>query len=951
MAKAVEFWHQVRHGFEEALLLEGEERARWLAQAPGPVRAEVEAMLGWHQEAGGFLESPATLMLVAPAPERIGNYRVVGELGSGGMGSVFRAVRADGLYDKEVALKLLEAGPGNRELVARFRAERRILAQLDHPNIAKLLDGGATEDGRPYFVMERVEGRPIDRHCAEQRLGLEARVRLFLKVCSAVAFAHQNLVVHRDLKPSNLLITAEGEPKLLDFGIAKLIDPEGAGGSPLATAEGMGPLTPAYASPEQVLGQPIGSLADVYSLGVLLYELLAGARLLEAESRPLVEVLWAVVHERPRPASETARLRGDARRARRLAGDLDNVLARALEKEPARRYASVSELAADLEAWLGGWPVRARPATFGYRTAKLLRRHRGASIAAAVALVAALAFVVALWRQREALLEREGQLTLERNRAEAVSGFLTGVFEMPDPTFSAGETVTARELLDRGVAEIDQRLAAQPEARAELLLTMARTYRNLGLPKSAEPLAARALEARRGLAGGDPVGEDAVGLAAAVHEQAEIATQLGRYAEGREQALRALELRRQVRPGSAQELESLALLARIDKHLGRYEESDREIVEALALARRLGDDEALSLLLVRFADLERARDRRQSAEALLREALELRRRSARPIEPRTALVWNDLALVLLEQGKLGEAEAAFTEAQALEDRLFAGPHPIQANTLHNLGLLRQEQGRFDEAEALYRRSLEMARATFGPAHAAVATTLHKLGALAALRNRQAEAEALLRQALDVRRRVLPADHADVAATLNDLGLCQQAQGQLEQAGETLGEALERARGALGETHSEVAIVLNNLGLLAQDQGDRAGARDYYRRAIATHRASGGAKPQDLAAALHNLGSLAREEGDLAAARESFESALEVLLADLGDDHLRVAMCRLSLADVDLAGGRPARAEQLARRALAVLAHVLPAGDPWRDAAGRILDRARTAVAGAAPARR
>ncbi|HEX4955315.1 MAG TPA: serine/threonine-protein kinase [Thermoanaerobaculia bacterium] len=928
----------MRDSFEDALLHESEERVRWLARLEPPVRSEVEAMLGWHDEAGGFLEAPAALMLTLPIPERVGNYRIVGELGTGGMGSVFRAVRADELYEKEVAVKLLEAGPGNRDLVSRFRAERRILAQLDHPNVAKLLDGGASEDGRPYFVMELVDGQPIDRHCDGQSLGLEARVRLFLKVCSAVAYAHQNLVVHRDLKPSNLLITADGEPKLLDFGIAKLLAPESSEGALLVTAEGMGPLTPAYASPEQVLGQPIGSLADVYSLGVLLYELLAGSRPIDVEGRPLVEVLWAVAHEPPRPASQAARQAGHPRRARRLAGDLDNILARALEKEPSRRYGSVVELAADLEAWLEGRPVRARPSTFGYRTGKLLRRHRGAAIAAALALAAALGFVLTLWRQREELLEREQQLTRERNRAEAVSTFLTGVFEMPDPTFSAGESVSARQLLDRGVAEIDLRLAGEPEARADLLLTMARTYRNLGLPTSAEPLAARALEIRRGLTGAEPgaIGE-------ILQEQAEIATLLGRYSEAGEQARRALELRRTAAPRPGREVENLVLLARIEKYLGRYEESGRLFQEALGRARSLGDDEALSHLLVRFAELERARDHRTRAEALLREALELRRRSARPVEPRAALVWNDLGLVLLEQGKLEQAEAALAQAQTLEAQLFDAPHPIQANTLHNLALLRQEQGRFDQAEALYRRSLEIARVTFGPEHAVVATTLHKLGALASLRNRYAEAEALLREALALRRRLLPADHADIAATLTDLGLCQQARGHLEAAGETLREALERSRAALGEAHSEVAIVLNNLGLLAHVQGNRTEARDLYRRAIATHRASGGAKPQDLAAALHNLGSLAREDGDLAAARESFGSALEVLLQHLGEDHLRVAMCRLSLADVEVAAGRPAEGEKLARRALAVLAGALPEGDPWRLAAGRILDRARAAL--------
>ena len=419
--------------FHAALALEGAAREAFLEEACATdrgLRAEVERLLSAHARAGDFIGSPA----VAPpatwagaeegAGRRIGPYSIVRELGRGGMGAVYLAERADGQYQHRVALKLIKRGMDTEQVLARFRSERQILASLDHPNIARLLDGGSTDQGLPFFAMEYIEGEPIDTYAGRAGLSVEDRLRLFLQVCGAVAYAHQNLVIHRDIKPLNILVTSEGTPKLLDFGIAKVLHP---GGEETSTVTSMRLLTPEYASPEQVEGRHATTVSDVYALGVVLYELLTGRSPYRLRSRTPQEVVEAVRTtdpERPSQAGDDEKVR------RRLRGDLDTILLTALRKEPGRRYQSVEQFGADVRRHLEGMPVLARPDTFGYRAGKFVRRNRVPVAAGSLVVLALVAGTVATAYQ--AHQARVAQARAERRFADVRKLAHTVLFDYHD---------------------------------------------------------------------------------------------------------------------------------------------------------------------------------------------------------------------------------------------------------------------------------------------------------------------------------------------------------------------------------------------------------------------------------------------------------------------------------------------------------------------------------------
>jgi tRNA A-37 threonylcarbamoyl transferase component Bud32 len=476
--------HQrLKEVFEAALPLSAEQRARFLGKACGDddeVRREAESLLAAHDAAGSFIESPA----VAAAPalgddpllgRTLGPWRLVGEIARGGMGVVYRAVRDDASFDKEAAVKLLPADVGTSLALSRFRAERSILARLDHPGIARLLDGGTAPDGRPYYVMELVEGEWIDRYCDHRALDVRERLRLFAAVCDAVHYAHQNLVLHRDLKPGNILVTADGRPRLLDFGIAKLLDPEDESARE-ATVTELRALTPRYASPEQVTGASLTTASDVYSLGVLLYELLSGRPPYEIRTRSPEELVRVVCREEPdRPSAALRRTASSAGtppplsapaprwpiEPQEIEGDLDWIALKALRKEPERRYASARELAEDVRRHLDGRPVLARPDTFGYRAGKLVRRHRVATAGVSLALAAVvLGLLVSAWQWRRA----EAAHAEAERRFEDVRRLAGGLlFEVHDAIERLpGSTPVRALIVNRGVEYLDRLAASSP---------------------------------------------------------------------------------------------------------------------------------------------------------------------------------------------------------------------------------------------------------------------------------------------------------------------------------------------------------------------------------------------------------------------------------------------------------------------------------------------------------
>ena len=794
-------WRQVDRVLEAALELSTAERPPYLDAACGgdaELRREVEQLLRAEEDARSFLETPPSDEVVAEAlkgPQegrRVGAYRLLRRIGEGGMSTVYLARRDDDQYRREVAVKLLRRGFETPELLHRFRTERQILAGLEHPSIARLYDGGTDEDGCPFLVMEFVRGLPIDLYCDRERLPVDARLRLFQEVCAAVRHAHQNLLVHRDLKPANILVASEGEVKLLDFGIAKHLDAGKQGTESLHTRTGLRPMTPSYASPEQVRGAAITTATDVYALGVLLYGLLCGRGPYQLAEDLAHELERAILEQEPRrpsdaltragePSAEAiARARDTTPRelARRLEGDLDTIVLTALRKQPERRYGSAQELADDVERHLTARPVAARPDTVAYRVGKFVRRNTLAVVAACALLSVLVAFSVVTHRQSVRIGRERDIAQHERQQAQQVSDFLLKLFERSDPTDADRADLTLRQVLDRGVAEIDD-LADQPELQSAYMTVLGKVYRGLGLFDVAAGLLERAVEQRRDLSGGDHVE-----VAASLNELASLYQDQGDYERAETIFREALAIRRRLlgvsHPEVAQSLNNLALLRYVQ---GDHESAETHLREALEMTRELSAGEASHDVLAAAANLALVLHEKgdyEEAEPLYREILERRRRlGAESYDLAVSL--NNLAMLLLDQGALESAEPLFQESLALRRRLFGDEHPHVALALYNFGLLRHEEGDYEAAERLFADALALGRELQGEDHPRVANVLTSLARLYLATGRIEGAERLSRQALDVYRRKLPPVHFRTAYAETVLGGCLTELGRMEEA--------------------------------------------------------------------------------------------------------------------------------------------------------------------------
>ena len=838
-----ERWQRVQDLFHVALeqpTAQLEEHLATLDEEPEVVD-EVRALLAADSQVADRFERAieGTFALAAedaePERRRIGPYRVLGELGRGGLSTVYLGERDDADYRLRVAIKVVKRGMDTREILGRLRQERRILAGLDHPHIARLIDGGSTDDGLPYFVMEHIEGEPIDTYCESRQLDLDARLELFRKVCDAVHYAHRNLVIHRDIKPANILVTDDGTPKLLDFGIAKLLAHDDDPAVPTATAAGLRLLTPEYASPEQVRGEPLTTASDVYSLGVLLFRLLTGAHPYQLDRGRIGDVERVVCEvdpDRPRTVvgQQTAELvssggapsgedttRGDLWRwRRRLRGDLDTIVLKALRKEPERRFGTAEQLSADLGRHLAGQPVTSRADTFSYRTGKFLRRHRLAVATAAVVTGSLLiGLVTTIHQARRAERERQraeillDESRVQNRRAERVSDFLEELFEISDPSEAKGNRVTAREILDQGAARIAGGLATEPSLQADLLETMGRVYRNLGL-----------------------------------------------YARGQELVEQALENRRSVGEGDAHIATTLALLASMEQLQGHHE----------------------------------------AAENTLRRTLVLRRAALPSSDPAVAETLNDLGASAIRRERFDEAGPLLEEALVLRRAALGEDHVEVAETLNNLAVLHYRQKRLAEAEPLFRRSLEIRRQAFGEEHQKVARILNNLAAVVQGLGRLDEAEELQREVVALRRKLLGPDHPELANSLNNLAQLERQRGELAKAQEHYTEALEIFRRSLGDEYPGLAVVTYNLGEVLLEQRRYSEASTVLEDSVARRRQVFGDSHVRLSYPLTLLGRAALEQGDLAAAKTALRQALDLQVGTLGDDDPDLVETRRLLAE-------------------------------------------------------
>jgi serine/threonine-protein kinase len=742
-------WDRIAGIFDRALDVDGPDRAALLDQLCGSdrtIRHEVEDMLEAHDQSPGLIaerrlvSGPGTLGAAAggldgslPEGARVGAYRVVSPVGAGGMGDVYRAERADGAYRQTVALKVLRPGYRTAEMVRRFRIEREALARLTHPGIATILDGGALDDGRPYLVLELVPGVPVTTYCAERALSIRDRLVLFLRIVNTVQFAHGRLVVHRDLKPSNILVQPDGAPRLLDFGIAKLLDLSTDASLGLATTPEVRLLTPEYAAPEQLRGEPPTTATDIYALGVLLFEMLTGARPFPAAGRT-VSALEQAILESPPPAPSS--VAPTTAVARQLRGDLDRIVLMALKKEPERRYVSAAQLGDDVERYLAGRPVSARPDSVRYRFGKFVRRNRAVVVgAAAVALLIAGFGTMAAVQARRTARERD-RADRERATAEDVLGILTGLFERADPNkHPGGDTLRVTSLLD----EAERQVAgiADPPRQAALERAVGRMRVARGEYRQGIALLRSAYEQRRRLFGRDDI------EAARIHH--EIATSIAAY-EGDAPARPLLdssltELRRllgdrtdEVRRATSDLLmvtfDSVAARPLLDRlaELDRTSPTHDPIVIAEELNRR---------------GSERVDARRyDDAAALFRASLDVLHRHLPPEHEDVRTVDRNLAATLYMGGHLDAAERMQRAAIALEERL-RGSAITRAMTHEALALTMVAKGRADSAEVHEREALRLFRDGAAPEHWRIWSAQRNLAFITAARGRVAEGLALL----------------------------------------------------------------------------------------------------------------------------------------------------------------------------------------------------------------
>jgi serine/threonine-protein kinase len=906
----------LRRLFEEVCDLPVDERRAHLAKsgADTALAAEVEALISSETRELKRVVAPVAALLHAMPEtelgvgERIGAWRLVERLASGGMGAVYLAERADGHFTQQAAIKLLRGFP-TADALARLAAERQMLAGLQHPHIARLIDGGATPGGQPYLVMEYVDGVQIDRSCRERGLDLPARLRLFRNVCRAVAFAHQRLIVHCDLKPSNVLVRADGAPVLLDFGIARALDlsREGAPGDAF--------FTPGYASPEQIDGAAVTVASDVYSLGLILFELVTGRKArLDAEDLTVTQLGRA--ERRP---SELVAAGIPWRRA--LAGDLDAIVLRATAERPALRYASADALAEDVERFLDRKTVSARPQTFLYRYGRLVRR-RWPLFAAGFAICTILA--LSSWRivnERDRALAAEREAKVQAATAEQVSEFLSSVFEFANPEKNPQRRdVSAREMLDEGTRRIDATLADQPAVRARLYEVLGRAWEMLGQPERSIALYRQAADlwGSSGLARPDA-------RADALSRAAVVLTNNDRDDEALVLAREALAIREaQVPPVEAELADSWNTLALVEVGLSQFDAAERDFERALDVRRRLGNEGSIAATLHNLGILYRERGEVDRAVEAFDRALAIKRRlHGSDKHPNVLITLENAAKNLSRNGRPTEAIpvlehilAARREQDGFESRNVSLGHNELGSVLH-------DAGRFRDAAAHYREAMRIDLALGGPEDAAAARPLNNLASAFEDMGDYAAAEPLFRRSLAMRAASKTPNAVIIARAQANLARALLARGELAESKTLLDAALATRREKLGDGNIETVKSMLQLA----DWLRRSERYDEARRQIdATTETGAPLTPLFKAQRLQLLARIKRHGGDAAGGLADTVAAQEFMVTGWGERHPLTAAFMLDRAEAEFGAGN------------------VPEASHWLDLAAPVLKEALAPVA-------
>lgn len=786
----VERWQKIKELFYDALEQPPAAREKFLREncADESLRNEVAELLAAHSFGGNVIEELAASAIsevladesASLVGKRIGNYKIIREIGRGGMGAVYLAERTDGEFEQKVALKIIKRGTDTDEILRRFRLERQILAELNHPFIARLFDGGTTADGLPYFVMEYVEGLPLNRFCTEKNLDIKARLELFRQVCAAVQYAHQHLIIHRDIKPSNILVTDEGTPKLLDFGIAKLLKEQSGG----ETQTRHFAFTPEYASPEQLRGERVTTASDIYSLGVVLAELIRGYEQTHSKLR-----LSSKKTEDQRPKS-----------------DLQAILQTALREEPELRYSSVAQLSEDINRYLQGLPVVAQKDSFAYRAKKFIRRNKIAVGAGASILTAIAIGIISTLRQSRIASRERDKAKLEAARAEKINLFLQEMLSAADPR-AKGKDVKVAEILDLAAQRIEIELAEQPEISADLQTTIGLTYLGLGLFEKAEKHLREALEIRLQLCKNRSSAVSGQGI-----EEAEAQTiaasfnNLGKVLQAKGAINEAETLFRQALRLTSDEnnlltAEILHNLGGLFLLKGEHEKAVKAHRKEIAIRREiLGDTHALvAESLKDLAVVLGTMGKLDEAERLHRESLSILQKIYQDEHPDIASAMTTLASAV-EHKNAKEAEQLFQQALAMRRRLLGDQHPDVAWTLYNFAYLLFNQKRFAEAMEMTNQVLAMRGSVLPNEHILINSCLQLVGLCLMKQGKAEEAEDFLRECLTLRQKTLPPDHWLTASAKSILGECLAMQERFDEAQVLLSESYEKLKEIFGEAH-------------------------------------------------------------------------------------------------------------------------------------------------------
>ena len=806
--------------------------------------------------------------------EMFGPYRVLRLLGSGGMGMVYLAERADGQFDQKVAIKVGRHRLVDPQTKMRLKTERQILADLDHPNIAHLFDGGTMPDGVPYLVMEYVDGVPIDLYCDLHRLGIDARLKLFQTICAAVHYAHQNLIIHRDIKAANILVTDEGAPKLLDFGIAKLTDPHGAATDGL-TREGAAIMTPANAAPEQLLNKTVTTATDTYGLGLLLYRLLAGIRPHDMTGLSPAQYARIVTEQEPaRPSVQLQREAAEANRSgsgialatiertafdrstsidrlvRRLRGDVDTIIMNTLHKEPERRYRSVNALAADIDLHARSLPIVARSDSRLYRTGKFVRRHYAAvtmSVLAAITLIV-FSIVVTIQNQR---------IALERDTARAVSGMLEDIFNAPDPARARNADISAAEILASGAERVGNELVDQPELRATLLGTIGRVYFSLGEYEPSGEMLEEALTLRR-----DALGDAHPDVAAAQTDLAELLIRSGDYERANQLLRRALEINEaEYGVASQQTAESLYFLAEVHRATGDIDDAERYARASISTYSSIDASFGLELaeaknLLARIIQIRGDLD---GTETLMRDAIETLRLAEGADHPHMAYYLQSLGVLLQSKGDFDGADLALAEATDVIRRVLGAEHDLLAATLIARGRLQHARGDLSQAKNVMREALALDANKLGDTHPRVGYDMIVLGMVLHDDGDVVEAESMLRKALSIFEDSVGPEHQYTASALTELGALLNTTGRVEEATPILERALKTRLNDYAPDHELVAATRTEYADSLALAGRFASAESMLQESLAALESKPGRRLQRANAALARLSVLRESE--------------------------------------------------------------------------------------------